>query len=166
MEVGQGQNSSSSAKWGKNSVVLYQIKPVMCSIGLKSALILVGGSRVITAYSVLFCYGFTTLYWVLVLFFSFLIYTDSVGILELGISPSQCRYLHTERYEHRINADTYPCLEWDSNPRPQKTVYAIEREATIIGLAIATTVHYWPLNDRPVVSTGNIFGVRGCNFPV
>jgi hypothetical protein len=30
-------------------------------------------------------------------FFNFLIYTQSVGLLERGISPSQDRYLHTEQ---------------------------------------------------------------------
>jgi hypothetical protein len=52
-------------------------------------------------------------------FFSFLIYTQSVGLLGRGISPSQGRYLHTDQHKHRINAKRNPCLEWDSNPRPQ-----------------------------------------------
>jgi hypothetical protein len=47
------------------------------------------------------------------LFFSFLIYTHSVGFLGRGISPSQGRYLHTEQHKHRINAHRHPCLEWD-----------------------------------------------------
>jgi hypothetical protein len=47
-------------------------------------------------------------------FFSFLIYTQSVGLLGQGISPSRGRYLYIEPHDHR-----YPCLEWDSNPRPQ-----------------------------------------------
>jgi hypothetical protein len=37
-------------------------------------------------------------------FFSFLIHSQSVGLLGRGISPSQGRYLHTERHKHRINA--------------------------------------------------------------
>jgi hypothetical protein len=52
-------------------------------------------------------------------FFSFLIYTQSVGLLEGGISPSQGRYLHTEEHKHRINVDGHLCLDWDSNPRSQ-----------------------------------------------
>jgi hypothetical protein len=52
-------------------------------------------------------------------FFSFLIYTLSVGLLGRRISPSQGRYLHTEQHNHRINAHRHPCLEWDSIPRPQ-----------------------------------------------
>jgi hypothetical protein len=32
-------------------------------------------------------------------FFSFLIYTQSVGLLGRGISPSQGRYLHTEQHK-------------------------------------------------------------------
>jgi hypothetical protein len=39
-------------------------------------------------------------------FFSFLIYTQLVGLLGRGISPSQGRYLHTEQHKHRINAHT------------------------------------------------------------
>jgi hypothetical protein len=38
-------------------------------------------------------------------FFSFLIiYTQSVGLLGQGISPSQDLYLYTEQHKHRINA--------------------------------------------------------------
>jgi hypothetical protein len=50
-------------------------------------------------------------------FFTFLIYTQSVGILGRGISPSQGRYLHTEQHKCRINAYRYPCLEWDWSKR-------------------------------------------------
>jgi hypothetical protein len=71
----------------------------MCSIGFKSALISVGGSRVITTYSLLFYYGPTALCLDFGRFFSFLIYTKSVGLLELGISPSQGHYLDTEQYK-------------------------------------------------------------------
>jgi hypothetical protein len=39
-------------------------------------------------------------------FFSLLIYTQSVGLLGLGISPSEGRYLHSEQHKHRINAHT------------------------------------------------------------
>jgi hypothetical protein len=46
-------------------------------------------------------------------FFSFLTYTQSVGLLGQGISPSQGRYLHTEQHKHRVNAHIHPCLEWD-----------------------------------------------------
>jgi hypothetical protein len=52
-------------------------------------------------------------------FFSLLIYTQSVGLLGRGISPSQGLCLHTEQHKHRINTHRYPCLEWDSNPRYQ-----------------------------------------------
>jgi hypothetical protein len=52
-------------------------------------------------------------------FFSFLIYTQSVGLLGWGISPSQDRYLQTEQHKHKINAQRHPHLEWDSNPRSQ-----------------------------------------------
>jgi hypothetical protein len=51
--------------------------------------------------------------------FSFLIYTQSVGLLGLGISLSQGRYLHTEQHRHRIIAHRHPCLEWDRIPQHQ-----------------------------------------------
>jgi hypothetical protein len=43
------------------------------------------------------------------LFFSFVIFfffTQTVGLLERVISPSQGRYLHTRQHKHRINAHT------------------------------------------------------------
>jgi hypothetical protein len=54
-------------------------------------------------------------------FLGFLIYTNFVGLLGREISPSQGRYLHTEKPKHRINArtHTHTYLKWDSNPRPQ-----------------------------------------------
>jgi hypothetical protein len=52
-------------------------------------------------------------------FFSFLIYTQSAGLLGRGISPSQGHCLHTEQHKRRINEHRHPCLEWDSNPRSQ-----------------------------------------------
>jgi hypothetical protein len=52
-------------------------------------------------------------------FFSFLIYTQSVELLGMGISTSQGRYLHTEQHKHIINAHRHLCLESDSNPRSQ-----------------------------------------------
>jgi hypothetical protein len=58
-------------------------------------------------------YGSTTLL-VLGSFFSFLIYTQSVGLFGQVISPLQGRYLHKEQNAHR-----HPCLEWDSTPRSQ-----------------------------------------------
>jgi hypothetical protein len=40
-------------------------------------------------------------------FFRFLIYTQSVGLLGGGISPSQGRYLHTEQQKHNKRTQTY-----------------------------------------------------------
>jgi hypothetical protein len=50
---------------------------------------------------------------------SFLIHTQSVGLLGRGISASQGRYLHTKQYKHRINAYRHPWIEWDKNSRSQ-----------------------------------------------
>jgi hypothetical protein len=81
-------------------------------------------------------HGFTALLY-LCRFFIFLIYTQSVGLLERGISPSQGRYLHPEQHKYRINAQlsmsqmgfkpTIPVFEW------AKTVHALDRAATVIG---------------------------------
>jgi hypothetical protein len=42
------------------------------------------------------------------------LFTQTVGLLGRGISPSQGRYLHTGPHKH-------PCLEWDSKPRSQRS---------------------------------------------
>jgi hypothetical protein len=71
--------------------------------------------------TVFVCYRFrydSTALGVLGCLFSFLIYTQSVGLLGRGISPSQGGYLHTEQHKHRINAHKHPFLEWDPNRRP------------------------------------------------
>jgi hypothetical protein len=54
--------------------------------------------------------------------------------------PSQGSYLHTEQHKDKINAHRHTCLEWDSNPRSQrsseraKTVHALDRAVTVIGI--------------------------------
>jgi hypothetical protein len=50
-------------------------------------------------------------------------YTQSVGLLGLGISPSQGLHLHTEQHKTQNKRTQYrhPCLEWDSNPRSQRS---------------------------------------------
>jgi hypothetical protein len=54
----------------------------------------------------LYCYfyGSTALRLALAAFLVSWTYTQSVGLLGRGISPSQGRYLHTEQHKHRINA--------------------------------------------------------------
>jgi hypothetical protein len=42
-------------------------------------------------------------------------FTQMVGHLGRGISPSQGRYLHTGQHKHRTNVHKHPCLKWDSN---------------------------------------------------
>jgi hypothetical protein len=49
----------------------------------------------------------------------FFFYTQSVGLLGRRISPSHCLYLHTR--QHKQNKRRYPCLQWDSNQRPQNS---------------------------------------------
>jgi hypothetical protein len=61
-------------------------------------------------------YGSTALCWAAAAFSVFLIlYTDGMTPLT-GYHPV-ARPLPT----HRINAHIHPCLEWDSNPRPQRS---------------------------------------------
>jgi hypothetical protein len=48
-------------------------------------------------------------------------FSQSVGFLGWRISSSQGSYLHIGQHNHRINAHRYPCLEWDSNPRSQRS---------------------------------------------
>jgi hypothetical protein len=50
-------------------------------------------------------------------FFSFLIFTQSVGLLGREISPSRGLCLHTGLHKRRLKANGHPCLKWDSNPR-------------------------------------------------
>jgi hypothetical protein len=60
-------------------------------------------------------------FWTLAAFSVSSPYTQSVGLLGRGISPLQDRYLHIEQHKHRINTSGHPCLEWDSNPRSQRS---------------------------------------------
>jgi hypothetical protein len=59
--------------------------------------------------------------WTLAEFFSFLIFTQSVGLLGRGISPSQGRYLHIG--QHRINADIHA---WSGIRTHNPSVWASE----------------------------------------
>jgi hypothetical protein len=48
--------------------------------------------------------------------FQFLdLFTELVGLLGRGISPSQGHYWHTGQDKHRINAHRHPCLKRESN---------------------------------------------------
>jgi hypothetical protein len=51
------------------------------------------------------------------IFSSVIFFTQTVGLLGQGTSPSQGRYLHTGQHKHRINAYRHPFLECGSNPR-------------------------------------------------
>jgi hypothetical protein len=48
-------------------------------------------------------YGSTALCWALAVFQFLYSYTQTVGLLGRGISPSQGRYLHAGQHKHRIN---------------------------------------------------------------
>jgi hypothetical protein len=96
-----------------------------------------------------------SLFWDLVCFFSFIIYTQSVGLRRRGISLSQGRYLHTQQQKHRLNTHRHPCLEWDSNPRTQrferaKTVHVLDRAATVIGVVLLHSNLFFEDKNTPV----------------
>jgi hypothetical protein len=68
-------------------------------------------------------------------FFSFLIYTLSVGLFGRGISPSQGLSLHTEQHKHRKNSD----INVSSGIRTHelaKSVHALDHAATVISTEI------------------------------
>jgi hypothetical protein len=75
--------------------------------------------------------------WTLAAFFSFLIHTQSVGLLGRGMSPSQGRYLRIEQHKHRKNTQTsMPRVGFELMIQVferTKTVHALERAATEIG---------------------------------
>jgi hypothetical protein len=85
------------------------------------------------------------------LFFSFVIFflTQSVGLLGRVISPSQGPYLHTEQHKHRINSHRHLCLEWDSNPRSQRS---IERKQFVPQTArpLWSVIGYVPITNWPM----------------
>jgi hypothetical protein len=52
--------------------------------------------------------------------FQFLdLFTQSLGLLGRGISPSQGRYLYTGQHKHSLDTNRHPCLKLDLNPRSQ-----------------------------------------------
>jgi hypothetical protein len=85
------------------------------------------------------CLWVYSLFLTLAVFFNFLIFfTQSVGPLGRGISPSQGRCLHTEQHKTQ-NKRTQTSIPW-AGIEPTipvfelaKTVYALDRAATVIG---------------------------------
>jgi hypothetical protein len=68
-------------------------------------------------------------------FFSFLMYTKWVGLLGLGISPPQGRYLHTK--QHKQNKCTQTSM---SRVGLEPTIPVFERTKTVHDLDSAATV--------------------------
>jgi hypothetical protein len=89
--------------------------------------------------------------------FQFLnLFTQSVGLLGRGISPSQGRYLHTGQHKHRINAHRHPCLKWDSNPRFQ--CFSWRRQGPI---AVAARSKVWDVFVRSNTGIVGSISTRG-----
>jgi hypothetical protein len=82
-------------------------------------------------------HGFTALCWDMPAFSVSWSYTQTVGLLEPGIGPSQGRYLYTGQHKENKRTETsmpqvefeptIPVFEW------AKTVHALVRAATVIG---------------------------------
>jgi hypothetical protein len=70
-------------------------------------------------------------------FFSFLIYTQSVGLLKRVTSPSQGFYLYTEQHIHRVNTQiSMPQVGFEPTIavfERAKTFHVLDRAATAIG---------------------------------
>jgi hypothetical protein len=71
-------------------------------------------------------------------FFSFLLYTQSVGFLERGISPSQGLYLHTEQHktQKKPNQTSMPLVRFEPTIpvfQRTKTLHALDSAATVLG---------------------------------
>jgi hypothetical protein len=70
-------------------------------------------------------------------FFSFLNYTQLVGLLGRGKSPSQGRYLHTGQYkQNKRTQASMPLVGFEPTIpafEQAKTVHALHRAATMIG---------------------------------
>jgi hypothetical protein len=95
-----------SPKWrlifkGLDGVISQNIEPLITIAVITSNLN-------IPVYCVLLYYYYyydsTALWWTLEALSVSWSYTQSVGLIGPGISPSQGRYLHTEQHKHRINA--------------------------------------------------------------
>jgi hypothetical protein len=78
-------------------------------------------------------------------FFSFLIYTQSVGLLGRGISPSQGRYLHrTTQTQNKRTQTSMPRVGFELTIpvfEQEKTVHDLDRAATVIGLSKLYPIH-------------------------
>jgi hypothetical protein len=75
------------------------------------------------------------------LFSSVIIFTETVGLLGLVISPSQGRYLPTGQHKHRINESTNinalsGIRTHDPSFERAKKFHALDGEATVIGAVV------------------------------
>jgi hypothetical protein len=74
-------------------------------------------------------------------FFSFLIYTQFVGLLGRGISPSQGRYLHTEQHKQNKRTQTSMCRVGYEPTTPvferAKAIHTSDRAANVVGIVLS-----------------------------
>jgi hypothetical protein len=86
----------------------------------------------------LFIYGFAVLCWALGPFsITSSLFTQSIGLLGRGISPSQGQYLYRERHkENKRTRTSMPQVGFEHTIpffQRAKTVHALDRAATVIG---------------------------------
>jgi hypothetical protein len=86
-----------------------------------------------------YCYGSTALCWALAAFSASWSHTQSTGLLGREISPSQGLYLHRTTQTQNKHTHRHPCIEWDSNPRSQRSsesrlFNALYGAATVVGV--------------------------------
>jgi hypothetical protein len=94
----------------------------------------------LSIYLPIYFYGCTA-FVVLGRFFSSLIYTQSVGLLGLGISPSEGRYIHrTTQTKTKRTQTSIPRVGFEPTIpvfERAKTVHALDRAATVIGCSFS-----------------------------
>jgi hypothetical protein len=99
--------------------------------------------------------------WALDAFLVFWSYTQSVGLLGRGISPSQGRYLHTRQHEHWISAHRHPCFQ------RVKRVHTLELSATVICSTDNYSIYFLIFNygfttpNVKYIQIVSTFGIKG-----
>jgi hypothetical protein len=75
------------------------------------------------------------------LFSCVVFFTQTVGLLGRGISPSQGRYLHTGQLKQNKRTQTSMALSEIRNPRSERSS-ALDRASTVIGLERVHSINF------------------------
>jgi hypothetical protein len=100
--------------------------------------------------SILSLYGSTALCGLWSLFQFLNLYTQSVGLLGRGISPSQGRYLHTEQHkqQNKRTQTSMPRVGFEPTNwgfERAKIIQALDRTVTVISITTLNVSTYWAL---------------------